>query len=224
MAAKRPLQQERSGMEEVLKLPPAHRQLSLRRWGGASFASLKKIIRDENMQMSLRWRALTSLAKIHGKSSLPEVLWASTHSLWYMRNASLLALSLLDSESALQLAKKLIHDPAMVVRAAAVDVFRKWGRAEHRDLLWGSLYNPKNFHRGRSLWVRRRIAQVFTNLAQKGDEERLVQLLRDKDLSLHFLAVSGLERLTGRELGSSGDSIQIRGKRWASWWQQHRLN
>lgn len=224
MAAKTPVLQREGSVEEILKLPSAHRQLSLRRLGESSFLPLKNTIRNEGVQMSLRWRALTSLAKIYGKRAMPEILWASSHLLWYMRNASLLALSHLNSERAVKLAKKLIEDPAMVVRAAAVDVFRKWGASEHRDLLWRSLYDSKNFHKGRSLWIRRRTAQVFADLAQRGDEKRLVQLLGDRDSSLHFFAVSGLERLTGRKLGSDKDSVQIKGKRWASWWQQHRLN
>ncbi len=220
--AKSPRVNERL-MIETLKLPVKHRYLALRKMENHSLPYLRRIVNNKKENMSLRWRALSSLAKIYGRKSLPDLLKASRDSQWYMRNGALVGLAHVDKDQALKLSKRLLQDDAMVVRAAAVNVLAEHGDNRHKELIWKSLNNPKNFHRGRSLWIRKNTARAFLSMAAYGDESKMVKLLGDKDKALHAVGVLGLERLAGKKLEDPYEFVMNKKKYWTKWWQDRSL-
>ncbi|MGZ3773119.1 MAG: HEAT repeat domain-containing protein [Pseudobdellovibrionaceae bacterium] len=186
---------------EVLKLPSENRKIVLHTQGEKHYQNFIKVAFSEAQPMSLRWRALTAAAQVRGAESSHDLLKASSHSQWYMRNAALVALYEVNPKEGIKLARKLLKDKALVVRSAAVDVLEKNLSPEIRDLLWEELNQKYNFKNTESLWIRQ---QIVGSLAKKplNREGRLfIQLLSDKDPEVQLPAVRGLEKLTGVKLG-----------------------
>src|SRR5690606_4546190 len=104
----------------ALQLPLKNRILALNRQE-KSFQGLAEIAFNHVIPMELRWRALTALPMLDSERAKPYLEKALEHSEWFMRNAALLGLKSYDSEFSLHWSLKLLKDPALVVRTAAVD-------------------------------------------------------------------------------------------------------
>ena len=207
---------------EVLKLPSLNRTVVFQKWGRKGVSShLRSIAFNTKHSMPMRWRALTALAMTEDKDSLDDLIEASEQPEWFMRNGALVGLAHIDKKRSVELAVRFLkEDSAMVVRAAAADILKEHGQGHHRDLLWKSLGESKNFHRGQSLWVRQNIAQAFLRVSQKGDEPKMIQLLNDKDQQLQAIGIRGLERLNQGRLGERDDTLEEQKKLWSRWWQR----
>ncbi|MFS4460731.1 HEAT repeat domain-containing protein [Bdellovibrio sp. HCB2-146] len=186
---------------DILNLPAENRRLVLETQGDKYYNRFLEIAFNEEQPMSMRWRALMAAAEAGQKKSIPDLLKAGDHKLWYMRNAALIALNEVSGTEAQKLATKLLKDKALVVRSAAVSVMDKNLTPETRDLLWDELNQKYNYKGTQSLWIRHQIVEV---LAQKPFDHELkifADLLTDKDARVQLPAVKGLEKLTGVKLG-----------------------
>jgi hypothetical protein len=188
---------------EVLSLPSENRSQVLS--GGAEdlYKDYIAVAFSETQSMRLRWKALMMAAETRREKATDDLLKASTHKQWFMRNASLVALAEFNDGEAQKLAKKLLKDKALVVRSAAVEVLQKSARPEVRDLLWEELAQSYNYRNKESLWIR---AQIVDALASKPSDHELkmfTKLIQDKDQRVQFAAVAGMEKLTGVKLGEA---------------------
>lgn len=191
---------------EILNLPPENRTQAVLATTADVYKEFINVAFSEAHSMRLRWRALTLAAEARREKATPDLLKASTHKQWFMRNAALVALAEVNEKEAQKVAKKLLKDKALVVRSAAVDVLQKNARPEMRDLLWEEMNQKYNFRNNESLWIR---SQIVEALAQKpADHELRIfnKLLKDKDQRVQSAAVSGMEKLTGVKLGESKTS------------------
>ena len=146
---------------EVLKLPGENRRMVVKSQGDLHFKNFLAVAFNEEQSMALRWRALMAAAEAGQEKAIPELIKASNHNQWFMRNAALIAMSELNPSEGIKLAQKLIKDKALVVRSAAVEVLEKNMNSEVRELLWAELNQSYNFKKEQSLWVRHQIVSAL---------------------------------------------------------------
>ncbi|MEK2646096.1 HEAT repeat domain-containing protein [Bdellovibrio sp. BCCA] len=186
---------------EVLKLPSENRRMVIQGQGDKYYQNFISVAFNEEQPMNMRWRALMAAAEARGEKSTPDLLKASNHKYWYMRNAALVALSEVNPSQGEKLAQKLLKDKALVVRSAAVGVLEKSASSDVRDLLWEELNQGYNFKNAQSLWIRHQIVEVLAKKPLDRETKIFAGLLSDKDDRLHIPAIRGLEKLTGVKLG-----------------------
>lgn len=181
---------------------------------------LNEIAFNKGQSISMRWRALTSMGMIEGKKAQPHIEKAVRSEQWYMKNAGIVAMAHANKNSAVEWAKRLLTDRALLVRTAAVQTLKKLKATSSESDLWKSLYAKQNYKRGQSLWVRRHIVETLAEIAQPGRESNFIQVLKDPDRSLVKPAIQGLERITNKKLGESGANLMEKQRLWLQWWQK----
>lgn len=204
--------------KEALAMPLEKRIPALSEQGPQGYRNLVQIMFDEKASMEARWRAVTSVGAIGGVESIPEIERALKKNEWYMRSAGLVAMSNVNRKSAIYWARKLLSDKALVVRAAAVETLAELKDTEASSVLWQKLYAKENFKNGQSLFVRKRIVETLAQLNQSGSESKFIEVLGDKDKSLHPSAILALERMTQIRFSDLG-SIPLQRERWQAWWK-----
>jgi hypothetical protein len=202
---------------EALSMPLGNRLLVLRDQGPNGYRNLVKIMQDEKQPMEVRWRAVTAIGRIGGAESKPEILKALESPQWFMRNAGLVSMVSVDREAAVTWARRLLSDKALMVRVAAVEALERMRDTESNNLLWAKLYATENYKGKQSLFIRRKIVESLAKMESRGVEGKFVRLLDDKDVSLHHPAISALERLTQKKMGTTKDKFSLKREMWQSW-------
>lgn len=188
---------------EILSLPPENRTQAAANLGPDLYKDFVSVAFSENQSMRLRWRALMLAAESRREQATPDLLKASVHKQWFMRNASLVAMAEVNEIEAQKLAKKLLKDNALVVRSAAVDILQKNADASVRDLLWEEMTQKHNFRNNESLWIRSQIVEALSQKPADYEMKMFTKLLKDSDQRVQTAAVEGMEKLTGVKLGQS---------------------
>jgi len=186
---------------ELMALPAENRQAVVQAKGSELYPQLVQMAFSEAQPMSVRWKALIAMGEARGEQATEDLMKASKHAQWFMRNAALVALETANPKQAISLAMTLIKDKALVVRSAAVETLRKNATPEARDLLWDELNQQYNFKINQSLWIRPQIVEVLAQNPQNHELRIFKELLSDKDSRVQLPAVHGLEKLTGTRLG-----------------------
>ena len=200
-----------SRVEGALRLPLTNRLPILEKQGPQGREALRKMAFDKKETLENRWRAITAYGRIY-KGDYQDVLEKALNSSeWFMRNAALIVAPYAHREWAVKWARLMMHDPALVVRTAAVQTLRQLNASESRDLLWVKFYSSENYRSGESLWIRRHILEALVQFAGPGQEGKFVAVLNDRDASLHPFAIQGLEKVTHEKFTTA--------EQWSSWWQ-----
>jgi HEAT repeat protein len=194
-AAKKPM-----SVDSLLRLETEDRVHALKARGPKVYRDLRAAAFNSEKPYEIRWRALISMAWLGGKESIVDLEKAIESSDWFMRDAALKGLEKVNKTKAIYWGKRLMNDPALVVRTAAVRVLHDLNDSTSEGLLWEKLNAPENFRGEQSLWIRRQIVTALSDLASKGSEMKFAALLEDKDKSVYGPAMRGLERLTGRTM------------------------
>ncbi len=160
------------------------------------FGSQIRLARNTKLPMSARWQALVKAAENANYEQLAQIKEFATNKDWYMRNATLVALSKNNFNHAYEEAGKLLQDKALVVRSAAVDVISSKYNRESRDLLAAELSKPYNFSKKQSLWIRSKIFNIIAVKASADDRSFFTKYLFDSDAKIVKSAVATLERMT----------------------------
>ncbi len=205
----------------ALGLPLENRISALRSEGAAGYKNLIMLMNDDSAPMEARWRAVTAMGRIGGRLSLPELKQALHSKVWYLRNAALISSVQIDRDQALQWAKELLSDKALVVRSAAVDVMTQYKDGNSKNLLWQKLSAKENFRGKQSLWIRRKIVESLAQIEENGSEQKFGVLLSDRDESLHLPAIRALERLTNQKLGKFDEAPHLKRLQWQAWLKQN---
>jgi HEAT repeat protein len=188
---------------EILNLPPENRSQAAINSSPEMYKDFVNVAFSEGQSMRLRWRALMSAAEAGREKATPDLLKASTHKQWFLRNAALVAMSEVNEVEAKKLATKLLKDKALVVRSAAVDILQKNASAPVRDLLWEEIGQKHNFRNKESLWIRAQIVEALSQKPADYEIESFSKLLKDSDMRVQYAAIEGMEKLTGVKLGDS---------------------
>jgi HEAT repeat protein len=182
-----------------------------------TFQELEQMSFDTNLPLKNRWTAIMSLT-LKDKYKSQRVLERAIKSPdWFMRDAGLLAMETVDSKRALALARKLLKDPALVVRTRAAKIFKRHGELQDQGLLWEELENQRNYRNGQSLWVRRHIVQALAKVSDQSHVYQFIRLLDDSDVRVSQSAVMVLETLTGQKLGGRTEPHTHKVSYWKKW-------
>lgn len=183
---------------ELLNLPSENRKQVLKTQGSQHVGDLRSLAFDRAQPMSIRWKALSSVAEIEGQGSVQMLLRASEAPEWYMRNAALVALPLVNVEVAEKVAVQLIQDKALVVRSAAIEVLKVVDSEKVRPLFWQELDKPYNFRGGQSLWVRSMMLEYLALKPELQERQKFERLLTDADRKIQRHASRAISRLSSR--------------------------
>lgn len=181
---------------ELLNLPSENRKQVWQANGSKHIGDLKSIAFDPSQVMSIRWKALTSVAEIEGAQSLNVMLKASKAPEWYMRNAALVNLQHVDASAAKEVASKLIQDKALVVRSAAVEVLKQSQDTQVRELFWAEMDKDYNFRGTQSLWVRGMMLEHLAKMPLMSERKFFEGYLKDPDQKVKYHAKNAITRLS----------------------------
>jgi hypothetical protein len=208
-------------IETVLAKKSAAKFDELRAMGPHIYGDLRKIAFDDARTLGVRWQAFMAMVRLGEKESLPEVDSALRSRDWFLRDAALKVLPVLDRDRAYKAAMDKLTDSALVVRTSAVDALAQLKDPRAADKLWTQLYSKENYIRHESLWIRRHIVAALADVAPAGSEGRFIRILDDADSSLFAPAIHGLERITKKKLGDENIPPVYRRYYWKKWYKEN---
>lgn len=209
---------------EALKLPLENRIKIINALGSQARPTLEFIAHDKKQTLQMRWRAVTALGRLYPIKSMKVLEEMAQSSEWYLRNAAAIAMVYGERMWAINWSKKLLRDPALVVRTAAVQTLGKLKAAEAEDELWTALYSNINYSNGKSLWIRRHIVEALAHISTYGKQDKFIRVLYDDDKSLHQPAIVGLNKILKGKFSSGVESAPESRKKWLSWWSKNYPN
>jgi HEAT repeat protein len=218
-----PKKQIGTPIEKILSKKSITKFEELRDLGPEVYPELRKMAFDEKRHLKVRWSAFMAMVRLGEKESLPEVAEALKSRDWYLRMAAIRVLPALDKEQAYKAALKGLDDSALVVRTAAVDTLGILKRPQSAGSLWAELYSKDSYIKKSSLWIRRHIVEALADLAPAGSEAKFIKVLDDSDSTLYAPAIKGLERLTGKKLGSADVPPVYKRHFWKKWYQESQV-
>ena len=109
----------------ALRLPLVNRLHVLRSQHGDGIKNLKVIAKNPKNTIHLRWRATTALGSYKTKGVVSFLEDQLKNDKWFMRNAALIALRHSSPKRSIYWSNKMLNDPALVVRTAAVQNLKK---------------------------------------------------------------------------------------------------
>ncbi len=190
---------------ELLAMPEPNRILIAKEKSQELFPSMIKLSQSDSESMQTRWKALTLAAELNPKLALPELEKALHSPLWYMRNASLVAMQTQPKQTAQKAALFLLNDKALVVRSAAVEALQPDLDASSRDLLWEEMGARHNFRKDQSLWVREQILAKLAVAPEPRESALFFKALREKNNRMHEPAILALEQLNHQKLAAASE-------------------
>lgn len=162
---------------------------------------------NSKLGMNSRWVALikaAKLASIDQFEQLDQIRKFSESKEWYMRNATLVALSKINHVAAMAEAKKLLYDKSLVVRSAAVEIIATQLSEENKNILVAEMSKAYNFHKSSSLWIRKQIVEKLSIAASLADRDFFVKGLFDSDKEIARMSAKILSEITGEQIEGSG--------------------
>ena len=198
----------------------AARMSNLAAMGPESYKQLRKIAFDGNYSSEVRAKAFQSLVTLGQGQAQPEIEKAIDHQDWFLRTIALVAQWSLDNRKGRIAAKRLLlEDRALMVRASALERLEQEteGGTRLRDVYVTALEDPKNFHRGQSLWLRPRIAKALINLSETPGRKHFEVLLRDPDPTIRQMTLEHLRASQGSTSVENDEDQEI--QKWISWVQ-----
>jgi len=187
---------------EILDLPDSSRLVTAKAKKEALFPELVRLAFSSDRNMEVRWKALNLAAQLDYAKALPELRRALGQREWFMKNAALVAIRNVQPELAEQYALRLLTDPALVVRSAALSAISDRPSQATRNILWTEMRRKYNYHRGTSLWVRSEILEKLARNPMAGELPLFAAAMREDEMRMQVAAIGGLEKLTGKKLGS----------------------
>ena len=167
-----------------------------------SFKSLKKTFFAHSNELEKSWHIVLLMGKVYPQASKSFLQSLIKHKKWYVRSAALNSLAQFHKKEALESAKILLKDPALMVRAAGVKIIKDLKGFDLNKELWTAFDSKNNFRNGKSLWIRKLILETLVDFKRPSNAVRFVKVLKGVDHDLHKTAVSGLEKIRGYELPS----------------------
>lgn len=213
---KKLLQKDIDAALMALRLPPSNRKQALKHLEPKTFDILVHLSQRKNLSLTSRWRAVTQLGANYPQRARSYLLKLSRSPKWFYRNSSLLSLKISAPKLAVAVSERMLLDPALVVRTAAVQTLTELNSKKSVGKLWKSLDSQINFRKGKSLWVRAHIMEAIAQFASKKDLNRFARYLNDQDPKVQALAIRGIERVTGTGQQYRGVAFQERRALWKS--------
>lgn len=159
------------------------------------FVYLKHIFQTQESSPSMKWQALMSMTRLNPQKARSHIDQALNSHDWFLKNAGLIALEIIQPEEAVRKASEFLDHPALMLRTASVELIRRRKAKQYKDILWTQLGAKENFRNGKSLWVRYTIAQTLSEFSDHTDQDLFLTLLEDADPRIHSIAIRALQRI-----------------------------
>ncbi len=178
------------------------------------FHPLVQIASDRKNEDADRYVALMTAAKLGGSASIPMLVNLLKDRSWMMKAGALQALAIVRHPSVQETALNpngfsseiilpLLHDPALVVRAEAVQAIKVLKPKGAVAALIEALNAEENYHGGKAQWVPQKVLSAIVELKAKETAPQLLSLLEhprhQRDSEFLSMTVRTLELLTGRK-------------------------
>lgn len=207
--------------EIIASVPPGNeypQQLEeIVEFGVVGVPTLTLIFEDASAPWQSRWIAGMALGRL-GTSPAREALEKGLKDpLFLVRMAAIEALTRAGGPSIAPALRNALSDRAMVVRSKAVDSLERFKDREAVPELVKELASPRNFHRGRSFWIRERIVDALGNIGGEKTIPALLSVLRENEMNLRLRACLALAKVSpdaGPATTLSSDEKCVE-----QWWQ-----
>lgn len=185
---------KQSRINEILRLPYENAKLLINE-KSEYYQDLKDIAFDSSEKMNLRWAAIQMMAFTKKNAAMNDLITLSSKKEWFLKSASLLAMNSLNNKIAIEHAKKLIQNKALVVRSTAVDILAQNPENLDREVFWQELEASYNYRRGQSLWIRPQIVKALAMYPLEREQIKFKDLVKDKDEKVRLFAHQALENI-----------------------------
>lgn len=185
---------KQSSINEILRLPYENAKLLINE-KSEYYQDLKDIAFDSSEKMNLRWAAIQMMAFTKKNAAMNDLITLSSKKEWFLKSASLLAMNSLNNKIAIEHAKKLIQNKALVVRSTAVDILAQNPENLDREVFWQELEASYNYRRGQSLWIRPQIVKALAMYPLEREQIKFKDLVKDKDEKVRLFAHQALENI-----------------------------
>lgn len=188
---------------EILSLPYQN-QLSVFKNDQQTYNNLFSIAKDNKIGFSKRWKAIVAMSELRKDQSLEDLQVLSLSKEWFVKNAVLVSLVNVKSSKKMDIVKRLLKDPSLVVRSAAVDQIIYEGVDSYRDLLWDELFQQRNKKKNQSLWIRNQIIKALAQNPKPLERSLFLRLLNEKEMDIINSSLKGAQKLvlTQQEIDS----------------------
>lgn len=115
----------------------------------------------------------------------------------------------------------LLEDQATIVRVAAADALVQLPSAASVPSLERALWEPSNFYRGQSLWVRRHYVDALGATASRAALPALIRCLDDADATVVEAALAALEQISGVSWAEGRTQLEQL-EAWRRWFANQR--
>jgi len=187
-------EKQHKALKQTLELP-LNRRIQFFQKRPHYFVYLEHIFQTPESSPSMKWQALMSMTRLNPQKAKLYIDQALNNSDWFLKNAGLIALEIIQPKSAVRKAAQFLDHPALMLRTASVELIRRRKARQYKDILWTQLGDPQNFKNGKSLWVRYTIAQTLSELSDSKDRDLFFALLEDADPRINSIALRTLQRI-----------------------------
>ncbi len=170
--------------------------------------ALRSISLSQNQEDTYRYIGVFGLHQLGLFSRLENLKPFLKDSSWMIRNAALKVIQELNTPAAGELATSLMNDPALVVRAQAVETVGQTRPQNALSLLLKTLEDPSNYQNGKAFWIPQKTLQLLPVMRTSQNEDQILRALKPllkhkNDETLQKNLHATLESITRHRMPSS---------------------
>lgn len=172
---------------DLAKTPVA--QQSYQTAQSSAEASRGFLAQAQNPKLSIdqRWKAVLLMGSL-GQGTRKDFEPLLSAKEWFLRNAALIAMQRRSFADGQYAALRLLSDPALIVRSAAVQALSGSQDLEVRSRLWQELSHQRNFRHQKSLWIRKQITEVLAKSPLPHERSLFVEISKTADQDIKIIA------------------------------------
>lgn len=163
------------------------------RYGKKAVSSLLKISKSTAQEDTHRYFAILTVSKLDPETGASLIRPFLNDRSWMIRSASLVSLTESKASITEKEWKKLLADPALVIRSQTVRSIAKVKPENSAGWLLKSLKDPAHFHGGKAQWVAyeivRTLKDIGLSMAQKTELTGMIQKAKDIQFKSEALAL-----------------------------------
>ena len=150
-----------------------------KRYGSKALQPLIEIASDHRYQDTHRYIALMSATKIGGPGAVILLKSLLKDTSWMLRSGALRALCVVNDPETADDILPLVHDPALVVRAEAVEAIPVLKPKGSSEALLSAILDHENYHGNKAQWVPQKALLALIQLHAKETVPQLQSILKD---------------------------------------------
>lgn len=185
--------------------------------GPRAIPTLVEIFQDSAALWQSRWIAAMALGRLGGKKASDVLKVGLNDPLFLLRMASAQALGNMGDLSTVPEIRKLLSDRALVVRASVADTLGVLKDRDSVPALIKELSASRNFHRGKSVWIRQTIMKSLGAIGDERAVPALMAALQEKELTIRLEACEALSRITPQAEPAKLERKESCVTEWTNW-------